>query len=157
MSEPITLQLLSAKHPDTAWRKRFIDTLDLITLLRHCIIDARYKVSDAMNNSIVLSDYGASIQRKLNQRENSVNPKDARLACFLEIAHDEPMMNVEKTNIEALRNEVSRQIREGLIKYPLVFGRELYDRAADMFPDMRARLNPKETMRLRSPLMTSAQ
>ena len=142
------VQQLETQYPDAAWRLRFIEILDLLPFLRHCIIDSKYRVSDAMNQSIKLSDYGASIQRKLNARESAVNPKDARLACFLEIAHDQLMFDVEKTDIDALRDEISRQIQEGLIKFPLVFGRELYDRAADIFPDLRTRLNAQETRRL---------
>jgi hypothetical protein len=143
----VTVSGLLSKYADEEWRKRFIKILNVIILLRHCIIDSRYKVSDAMNKAIVLSDSGVIIQRQLVQKE-SVNPKDARLVCFLEIALDEPMFDVDKTDIDGLLDEISRQIKQGALKYPLVFGRELYDRAADMFPDMRARLNAKETGRL---------
>ncbi|MBR7830257.1 hypothetical protein KDK95_28400 [Actinospica sp. MGRD01-02] len=147
MTQQPTVESLSQKYADPKWRKSLSEIVNIAALLRHSIIDAEYKVSDAMNGAIVLTDYGSKIRQQLITKHD-VPAKEASLICLLEIASDDLIVDVEKTNTGKLIEEISAHIRDGKIKYPLRYTRELYDKAADLFPDRRVRLNSHDTARL---------
>lgn len=147
MVQQPTVESLSQKYTDPKWRKSLSEVVNIATLLRHSIIGAEYKVSDAMNGAIAVTEYGSKIRQQLVTKHD-VPAKEASLICLLEIASDDLIIDVEKTNAGKLIEEISAHIRDGKIRYPLRFTRELYDKAADLFPNRRARLNPHDTARL---------
>ena len=61
---------LTAEYTDPEWRKRYLRLVDVVTLLRHCIIPANYKISDRMNAAIHLTDYGTRIQQTLTTKHD---------------------------------------------------------------------------------------
>lgn len=68
--------------------------------------------------------------------------------CFLEIAHEEPMVDLDRARLDIVTEELSQQILKGVVRYPFIYGGILYHRAADIFPDRRAQLNSAETLEL---------
>ena len=138
---------LATEYTDPEWRKRYLRLVDAVTLLRHCIIPASYKIPDRMNAAIHLTDYGTRIQQTLTTKHD-VPAKEARLMCLLEMAHEEPMVDLQGTRLDEIVDEISSQVLKGTIRYPFIFGGTLYRRAAGLFPDRRAQLNSEETREL---------
>jgi hypothetical protein len=138
---------LASAYTDPAWRAGYLQLVNVVTLLRHSIIGESYRISDRMNNAIVLTDYGTRTQHLLTTKHD-VPAKEARMACFLEIAHEEPLVDLGSTRIETVIEEIFKQILKGSIRYPFIYGGILYQRAADLFPDRRIQLNAEETKEL---------
>ncbi len=124
----LTKEELSAKYPDANWRERWLQLSDLQAILSACIIRKGYKISNDINNSIALTAYGKRIQVELQKQQVPV--KEARLTCFLFLAHIDVLVDVLATDIEALRAAIGRQIAKGDLLFPFILGRSLYDRAA---------------------------
>jgi hypothetical protein len=143
----LTAEILMSQHSDAIWRERFLDATGLVTLLRQSVISAKYRVSDELNELIKLTEAGQAAHRQLVSKHDTP-PKEARLMCFLEMGRDEAWVDLTRLDLDAIRQEVSEQIREGRLLHPFIFGRRLYDRAADIFPDVRRQLDHEETMRL---------
>lgn len=53
--------------------------------------------------------------------------------CLLEFAWAEPLVDPLETRMEDLQSAIGRQIKEGSIRFPFIFGRLLYDKAFDHF------------------------
>ncbi|PKQ32216.1 MAG: hypothetical protein CVT62_04110 [Actinobacteria bacterium HGW-Actinobacteria-2] len=138
---------LAAQYTDEDWRARYLQLVDIVTLLRHSIIGSSFKIPDRMNSAFTLTEYGSQIQKDLTTKHD-VPAKEARMMCLLEIAHDEPMVNLERTHFDVLTDEISASIVKGAMRYPFIYGGYLYRRAAEIFPDRRSRLNSKETAEL---------
>ncbi len=138
---------LAAQYTDAGWRTKYLRLVDVVTLLRHCIIASSFKIPDRMNSAIRLTEYGARLQSDLTTKHD-VPAKEARMMCLLEIAHDEPIVDLDRTNLDLLIEEISLGIQKGAIRYPFMYGGYLYRRAAEIFPDRRSRLNSSETVEL---------
>lgn len=70
------------------------------------------------------------------------------MMCLLEIAHNEPFVDLTRTDLDAIEREVSMQIEKSALRYPFIYGGLLYRRAAELFPDRRVQLNSDETVEL---------
>lgn len=137
---------LSAKFPDPEWRERWLQLTDISSLFSDCIIRRAYKISDDINNAIVLSAAGKRIALELQKQQVPV--KEAKLLCFLFLAHTDVLVDVMATDVAALRGAISKQVLKGDLLYPFIFGRTLYDRAAELFEDEKPRLDVSETLQL---------
>lgn len=138
---------LAEMYSDESWRAKYMQMVSLVTLLRYSIIPAGYKIPDRMNTAFDLTDYGTRIQHTLTTKHD-VPAKEARLMCFLEIAHEEPMVDLDRARLDVMTEELSQQIIKGIVRYPFIYAGILYHRAADIFPDRRAQLNSAETLEL---------
>ncbi|QZQ54970.1 hypothetical protein KZI27_17130 [Curtobacterium sp. TC1] len=116
-------------------------------LLSHSVIEGNFKVSDELNRAIVLSDAGRKVRDQLITKE-SVDAKDANLLCLLGLVHLEPLIDVDKIDVDRLIEAISNYVLDGRIRFPLIFGRALYDGAASLIPEERAILKHEDTLRL---------
>ncbi|THG30117.1 hypothetical protein [Naasia lichenicola] len=144
---PLTRAELAAKYPDEAWRRKLLDVLDLVSLLRNSIIDKSYRPSEELNAAVVLSKSGVVVSRRLTTQEN-VNAKDAHVLALLGLVHVDPLIDIDGLDLPRLERAISNEIIAGALRYPMTLGRELYDRAAELFPEERDYLNHIDTMRL---------
>ncbi|MEJ1090568.1 hypothetical protein [Microbacterium istanbulense] len=138
---------LAAEYTDDKWRERFLDLRTLVHLLTQSVIGADFKTSDEVNRAIVLSDSGKKLRDQLITKE-SVDTKDANLLCLLSLAHVDPLIDIDRIDMDRLIAGFSELIKEKRILYPLIFGRELYDAAAEQFPKERRFLKHDDTMAL---------
>lgn len=145
------LRLTSAElqelYSDESWRTNFFETHHLVQFLVQCILKENYKIPDDAVGLIPLTDFGTEVLNKL-VRKNEVNPKVARMLCLLNTAHREPLVDFWKIDTEALRTFIDRQIRDGEILFPNILGRDLYDRASELFDDPRPSLPHNEVLEL---------
>lgn len=138
---------LSRDYPDQAWRDRFFELLAIVDILNHCVIESSFKVSDDLNKAIVLSEAGRKVRDQLITKEQ-VDAKDANLLCLLALVHTEPLVDITLINIDRLAEAISSYILTDRIKFPFIFGRELYDAATDLIPEERSLLKHEDTLRL---------
>jgi len=143
----LTKDQLTAQYASQAWRDSFLKILHVSTLLRRSVIRADYRIPDEMNTAIYLTPAGNSILQTLKTK-NDVPVKEAKLMCLLVLAYREPLVDVERTNYRVLLDEVGKQIASGDIRYPFVYGRLLYDKAAQLFADERDYLSVADTAKL---------
>lgn len=142
-----TKEQLATAYADPTWREEFLRILNVVQILRTCVIGKDYRVTDDMHNAIYLTQTGAECLQSL-QTKHDVPVKEAKLICFLTTVYREPLVDVIKTNYPVLVDEISAQIKDGRIRHAFVFGRSLYDTASQLFPDERDYLNTKDTARL---------
>lgn len=138
---------LAAKYPDEEWRDKLLDLLSLVAILRGCVIDNSYRPSEDLNAAIVLSDVGTRVRTQLTTKEK-VNAKDANVLTLLGLVHIEPLVDIDRIDLESLADAISSEVISGALRFPLVYGRALYDRAADLFPEERDYLSHEDTLRL---------
>lgn len=147
MVNPLNRFQLAEKYPDETWRRKLLDLLSLISILRECIIEKTYKPSEGLNAAIVLSPVGTRVRTQLTTREK-VNAKDANVLALLGLVHVEPLVDVGKIDLDVLAAAISAEIESGALRFPFIFGRDLYQRAADLFPEERDFLGHDDTLRL---------
>lgn len=142
-----SVEQLKAEYPDTEWRRKFAAVCDLIEILGDCSIADTYTISDPLNEAVTLTPAGAAVRDRLIRKEK-IAPKEAKLMCFLTLGHDELYVDIEKVSLEKLESAVDGEIRANRIRFPFIFGRELYDKYAETFEDERDVLTAEETQRL---------
>jgi hypothetical protein len=138
---------LGKEYNSDSWFNSLVEHLSLVSLLESCVIRRNYKIPDALNQAIKLSEMGTKVQRDLTTQEN-VPVKEARLITYLHALHVDPLVDFEGTSVDGIRNAVSGQILKGDLIYPYTYGRALYDRAAGLFRDERERLKHEDTLEL---------
>lgn len=142
-----TVEQLKSMYTESKWQSRYVDICDLIEILADCTIADNYTVSDELNAAIKLTDAGNSILNKLTMRQK-VNAKDARLLCALHLGHEELFIDVDATDIEKLTDAINKELKKRTIRFPFIYGRNLYDAYADLFDEEKDLLTNEETLKL---------
>ncbi|UTT61261.1 hypothetical protein [Cellulosimicrobium cellulans] len=146
---PLSREELSSRFPDPDWHVRLLEILALVDILRDSIIRKDYRVSDELNDAIRLSPEGKQVRdRMATNRDYKVNPKIANLLTLITTLHVDPLVDVDRLDIDALASVIGGEIRDRKILLAHRMGRTLYDRAADLFPEERTFLRHEETLRL---------
>ncbi len=138
---------LHSRYPDPEEQKNLLRLHGIRSLMTHSILPHRYRVPGALHTPIKLTSYGESLCKRLMRVRNFRWP-EVRLACFLEFYHDELFVDHFKTDIQALAKALDTEISEGRIAHPYIWGRELYDKAYEIFPHEPSEVSPAETARL---------
>lgn len=148
-TSPLDREELALEYDDPAWKSKFFEAIDLVTLLRESIIGKNYRPSEKLNNAIMpaLTPYGKNVRDQLIKKEE-VNAKDANILTFLALVHIHPLIDFNQLDFSKLEDAISEEIRAEKIRYPMRFGRELYDSAAELFKEERSYLRHEETLRL---------
>jgi len=142
-----TAKQLAAEFTDKEWRRRFSELCGLLEMLADCIIASDYGVPDELNAAIVLTPSGQQLQDRLIRKEN-VPPKEARLMIALTLGHEDLFVDVDRVDLDKLRRSIERQLLDNEVRFPFVFGRELYDSYAELFEDAKNELGLEDTFRL---------
>lgn len=146
-SQRLTRTELAKKYPDQQWRQKLLDLLALVAILRGCVITNSYRPSEELNAAIALSDAGIRVRTQLTTKEK-VNAKDANVLTLLGLVHIEPLVDIAKIDLKKLSAAMSAEIESGALIFPFIYGRSLYDRAAELFPEERDYLSHEDTLRL---------
>ncbi len=146
-TQALTRAELAERYTDTAWREKLLDLMALVGILRDCIIPSTYRSSEALQGAISLGEAGVHVRTRLITHEK-VQPRDAQLLTMLGLVYIEPLVDVEGIDIDALVAAISSEVRSGALKFPMVHGRDLYDRAVALFREEREYLNHEDTLKL---------
>jgi hypothetical protein len=139
---------LSADHPDSDFRNCFADAFSLRIFLSQSLVAPDYKPQDSMADAVSLSSEGESWVKRLRESFPDMTEGEAKLAVFIVFSHHELFVDVHKTNVLALEADLNAEILGGNIIFPWVYGKLLYDRYFDMWPDQLKELPFDETVKL---------
>ncbi|MFC9908284.1 hypothetical protein [Streptomyces sp. NPDC127197] len=142
-----TCQELREKYPDHEEQKALLRLYGLTQFMGFSILTSRYRVPSALHEPIVLTTYGEDVCRRL-MRIRNFKWAEARLACFLSFYHKELLVDHRQTNSEDLISACNEEIEAGRILHPFIWGRELYDRAFDLFSHEPNILDHRDTLQL---------
>lgn len=150
MKKPYSEHELLAKYKDPKWREDLLEIIDVTEFLDGCVIRSDYRISDELNNAIVPSAAGSRMVLELGKSQGGekVPTKEARLMCLLHLAHIELLIDPEKMDVKVLAKAISDQLLSGEIMLPHVHGPDLYEKAADLFPERRRFLGISDTAKL---------
>ncbi|MEN7502113.1 hypothetical protein AADW15_05730 [Saccharothrix sp. CCNWLY140-2] len=81
-------------------------------------------------------------------RKQGVPFPESRLLCLLEMLAPQPLLDIERTDIDALHNAIHNQVKRGEIRLAFRYGRTLYDKFSDLFEEEKFALTGKETFEL---------
>ncbi|MFE5977907.1 hypothetical protein ACFQ64_37735 [Streptomyces sp. NPDC056460] len=132
-----TKEELLEEYPDPEVRENILRLIMLSDILGACLITKDYKPRTHLNNQIKLTPYGNDIVQAFARKRIPI--PEARVICFLELSWLDLLVDPIATDIKKVQEAISQQIREGAIRFPFIFGRELYDRAhLEIDPDERS-------------------
>ena len=94
-----------------------------------------------------LTSLGNKIVDDFLAEHKRVKPNDAKMAVFLQFGVADGLLVDTSTDIDALRQQISVELRSSHIRFPYILGRELHDAAAEMFPAI-TQLDNSQTIRL---------
>lgn len=149
MAVTMTRAELAEAYSDPIWRTKLLDALDLLSILLNCIIRKNYRPSEKLNRTIAaaLTVQGKKVRDQLVTKEK-VNPKDANILTFSGFLHVEPLIDLDILDFDKFASSISDEIRETDLRFPMIFGRGLYDRAISLFPEERDYLKHDDTLKL---------
>jgi hypothetical protein len=122
------------------------ELFQLAQILESSIITADYRPSDDLRNAIGLSAYGNWLLQQSKKFEFEV--REGRLACLLDLFHLDVLVDIDSTDLLSLAEAITTEMKSGRLQFPMIFGPDLYMRAAELFPDERRELNSADTQRL---------
>ena len=147
MPEALSAKQLETKYSDPDFQKKLFELYTLTDLLSECIISDSYKVPNELFQPVVLTDYGNGVYRQL--RRKNVGHADSIMLCLLVFWHLDFLVDIEKTDREAIIASIHDQILDGRMLFPFIYGRLLYDKFADLFSSqVKAYLSVSETSQL---------
>lgn len=143
--------LLSAQSllNDPSTRRTILEALSIATLLGGCIIGQSYKARDSLVQPVILSNLGRATFDEIRRASPRLKPNEVKLAVFLAFGCSAGLMVDKRTDVEALRKALSDEMLERRIFFPYIFGRDLHDKAASMYPE-KWELSNQETVKLLS-------
>lgn len=115
--------------------------------LSDCIVENDYRPPVTLTSTLYLTARGSRLAGQI--KGNGVELREAQLAAFLHPwAGDEILIDVGAMDLESLRLNISSEIRRKKIRYPWIYGRQMYDLIADSAFHGASRPTYDEAMRL---------
>ncbi|MGW9440300.1 hypothetical protein [Streptomyces sp. NPDC055607] len=147
---PYSLEELEVKYPSLETRTNILRLEAISRFLSESIVVPKYRIPAHLHEPIKFTEAGQNLIESL--KTSRLNPLgEMRLACFLEVYHDELLVDPDATDIDALREALSTEIRERKIIHPPMFDRSLYDRAFEVLDHgMMDVLSTEDTFKLLS-------
>ncbi|MGA5429016.1 hypothetical protein ACPCVL_19765 [Streptomyces koyangensis] len=141
-----TAQELKEIYSDQEERKRLLRLIAIQEFMAASILPMRYRVPAKLTDPIALTPAGDEYCRRL-MRGNFKWP-EVRLACFLAFTHHELLVDHASTDLAGLIAALNDELVAGKILHPFVWGRELYDKAFEVFHHEPVSLDEKQTTTL---------
>ncbi|MRJ77590.1 hypothetical protein GEV29_13675 [Aeromicrobium sp. SMF47] len=136
-------------YSDDPWRSSVSEISRLVEFLSDCVLSEKYKIPDSISKVVHLTEHGNRVMQRLITK-NQVPAKEARLLCLLRMFHLEPLIDFAATDVEQLRVFIDSQVKDRSLLYPFILGRDLYDKAAELFEETREVLSHRDTLELLS-------
>ncbi|MFI6648668.1 hypothetical protein ACIBI8_13690 [Streptomyces sp. NPDC050529] len=136
---------LQEKYSNEEEQKSILRLYGLSQFMGASVLSGRYRVPASLHEPIALTPYGESICRRLMR---NFKWAEARMACFLTFFHEELLIDHINTDIEALVIAFNEEMESAKVLHPFIWGRELYDKAFDLFPHEPDELDHADTVKL---------
>ncbi len=141
---PYTVRELRSMHPATDERIKLLRLIAIQEFMADSILPARYRVPAKLIDPIALTPHGEEVCRHV-MRARSFKWAEVRLACFLKFAHHELLVDHEATDLTGLTAALNEEIEAEKILHPFIWGRDLYDKAFEIFKHEPVSLDEGQT------------
>ncbi|MCD5317268.1 hypothetical protein [Kineosporia babensis] len=142
-----SVEELREQLSNTGEQKKLAELLAMVTFLNRCVIDRTYRISDDWVRPLKFTALGHKVLDEFRASRPSIKVNDAALALFLQFGHSEGLLVSLDSDYEALRRKLSEELLRKNILLPYVFGRELHDKAAKLFPE-RIHFDYRKTIKI---------
>jgi len=140
---------IDGKYKDDNFRKPFVELYAMRRLFNRGLVAAEYKPNKEFKEIIHLTDEGKKLASIIEKEIPGIAIEETCLALFSKFYHLDVFVDVYRTVTEKVKEIISDEILNERIKYPFVYGRSLYDRFYEMFPEIRVDdLPSNDTMKL---------
>jgi hypothetical protein len=130
---------LDSVYPDKKSRGKILELYALAKLFKLGVRFPGFKLTPTLNDGIKLNSDGLKVSELLQKRYQGFSPAVTNFAVFMTFAHNRLLVDLENTDSNAIAGELANSIRSGWIRYPWVYGHDLYDRAFS-FDEVREEL-----------------
>ncbi|WP_423462448.1 hypothetical protein ACO229_18855 [Promicromonospora sp. MS192] len=144
---PLSKSELAEAYPEEEFAPKLLTHVALSRILGESIIRRNYTIPDSINNALHFTDSGREVIDALVRKEK-VDVKEARLVAYLTLVHITPLVDFDEVDTRQLVSTIGSEIKQRKILYPYIYGRDLYDRAAERFADERDYLRHEDTIAL---------
>ena len=142
------LQILIDKCTDKDFKKAFVDLFVLREFLSKCLVSSDFRPPDELYKAISLTSEGERWFSRIQSELEGFSKSEIYLTLFVEFFRKDFFVDIMTTSYEQIREFLNSYIIGGIIRFPWVYDRLLYDRFYEMFPDVNETLSEEETLKL---------
>lgn len=129
-------------------KRKTLELFSIRQLLSGCVIADNFVANAHITQAIEFTDLGESELNSLKMRLPRVNPVTTRMLAFLEFENEHGLfVDINKTDVDKLRQAVGESIDNRKIFFPWSYGRETVDTLVRLF-GVIPKLSSKETISL---------
>ncbi len=132
---------------DIALRQKLNELFSLRVALSNCIFINEESIEKS-SIDIPFTKLGEKLYKFLTRKLNTINPNLIKLAIFIDFYQEDFYIKVSEIDIENLEKQVSKWIINDSIRYPWIYGRDLYDKYFTKFESQEQDLDYEDTLQL---------
>jgi hypothetical protein len=140
--------VLERENPDGDFRDAFLKAFTLRCFFEYALLPESYSPPEALLPAVMLTPAGREWARSAREAISGLSEAETVYAAFCAFYHRELLVDVSRSDLDAIHVGLHEEIRQGRLKYPWVFGRLLYDRFFAMFEDRATELSCRDTAAL---------
>lgn len=142
-------QDLKKLHSNKKFIANFKNLFAIRTFFNNSILTQEFEIDPNILEHIILTKEGKKLFKQLKKEKfQELEGHKLLFAIFLEFYSDELLIDVNKCNTEELKKLLNRHIVKGIIRFPWIYGRVLYDKYFYEFDGYDEKLNNEEVLRL---------
>ncbi len=138
---------LEEKYSDKEFKESFAKYFTLSIFFKRSIFREDYVPSDIFSE-IHLTKEGTKLQKLLKAQFKGAKDSEIKYVLFRRFYSDNLLIDLEKTNYESIEDQLNKEIAEGTIQFPWIYGRLLYDKYLERFEGGDDKLTSAETWTL---------
>jgi len=139
---------LRRQYADQQWRDTFVELFSLRILLSQSITTSGYRPAHDFGEAIPLTSEGEAWVPRIQSSVAGISVDEAKVALFSRFFHHELLIDVGGGDARGIRRALEAEMLGGKVRLPWVYGRVLYDRFYDLFPERTPQLSAAQTSRL---------
>lgn len=145
MADEHALALVEKRHED---KLSFVGLFALRSLYLYGTHTREDVITADLAGAISLTPGGEKAKEFIKGANLGVSDEEATFAVFLVLSHHEVLVDVDKTDCDAIRGFLNRVILDRSLVFPYLFEHKLYDRAPAVLEEDDDKLNLEKTSAL---------
>lgn len=133
------------RHPES--RSVVVEMVSLASLLEGSVVEPAFSAPDTLVKSLELSAIGREVFESVRAARPRLKPNDVKLGLFVAIGCPDGLFFTVDSDLDGFRKGLSVEMLKRRVQFAYVFGRELHDRAAKLYPG-KYELDVEQTQRL---------